>query len=103
MTNGTDKNSSFILSNPGSGPHLNAGKVICQLLCSHLRVSVFKVVHGVGNLPFMNLSFPPTFKKKKIHGIQICISRSLNKDLVSQNVLFNQNVIAFYRTLTRRK
>ena len=33
----------------------------------------------------------------------MCISRSLNKDLVSQNVLFNQNVIAFYRKLTRRK
>ena len=33
----------------------------------------------------------------------MCISRSLNKDLVSQNVQFNQNVIAFYRTLTRRK
>ena len=33
----------------------------------------------------------------------MCISRGLNKDLVSKNVLFNQNVIAFYRKLARRK
>ena len=43
------------------------------------------------------------FYYEKSVSFKKCMSRSLDKDLLPQNVLFNQNIIAFYRTLRRRK
>lgn len=105
MTNGTDKNSSFIFpTRRGSGPHLVQGKsfVIVNCCVPILGYLSSKLYTEWGICHLWTYHFLPLLLRKN-HGIQMCISRSLNKDLVSKNVLFNQNVIAFYRKLARRK
>ena len=70
---------------------------------STVRYLSSKLFTGVGNLSFMNLFFSTTFILKKSTTFKKCISRSLKIDEVAQDILFNQNVIAFYRMSTRRR
>ena len=58
-------------------------------------------LHGGGEFVIYEFIIFFHFFREKSMTFKKCISRNLKIDVVSQEILFNQNVIAFYRTPTR--